>query len=85
MIRMLLGIRSRINETPALENAVTKITAIAMVSDVDNLVVTANAEQIPRICSAIGLFLKTGSKIRLAAEACLAIGAPFLWFDRGLG
>ena len=43
-----------------LEKAVTKLTAIAITTAVFNCVVTANAEQIPKICNAIGLLSTTG-------------------------
>ena len=73
MIRMLLGILSLIKETAALEQAVTAITANDIVRDVESLVVTARAEQIPRICSAIGLLLKIGSSTRSLADVLLDI------------
>ena len=47
-----------------LEKPVTKLTAIAITIAVCNWVVTANAEQIPKICKAIGLFLAIGSNKR---------------------
>src|SRR5690554_5253499 len=68
MIRMLPGIWVRTRETARLENAVTAITARHITILTLMLVVTASAEQIPRICRAIGLLLKIGSK-----RTCLAV------------
>ena len=44
----------------ALDSDVTMMTATDMTSAVSSRVVTASAEQIPRICSAIGLSRNTG-------------------------
>lgn len=73
MIRMLLGILFLIKATAALEQAVTAITANDIVNDVESFVVTASAEQIPRICKAIGLLLKIGSSTRSLADDLLDI------------
>ena len=43
------------------ENAVTTVSAMHITTVTRSEVVTASAEQIPRICRAIGLFLKIGS------------------------
>jgi hypothetical protein len=43
-----------------LLNDVTITTAIAITSDGSNLDVTARAEQIPKTCTSIGLFLLNG-------------------------
>ena len=58
---MLFGILFLIKAIAPLENAVTTTTAADMTSDLSSLVVTARAEQIPKICNAIGLLLKSGS------------------------
>ena len=47
-------------EIKKLENAVTNVKAIHITKAFFTLVVTASAEQIPRICNAIGLLLKIG-------------------------
>jgi hypothetical protein len=44
----------------ALEQAVTDVSASAMISDVDICDVTAKAEQIPRTCKVMGLLLTNG-------------------------
>src|SRR6056297_2743561 len=60
IMRMLLGMYSRISATNKPDRPVTAITAMHMVTVVDILFVTANAEQMPRICNAIGLLEKMG-------------------------
>lgn len=60
IIRILPGICLRISDTKKLEQAVTKVTARHITSVTFKLEVTAKAEQIPNICSAIGLFLIIG-------------------------
>ena len=60
IIRMLLGTWLRTNETNTLEKAVTAVNAKHITRVVSKPVVTANAEQIPRICNAIGLSSKIG-------------------------
>ena len=58
--------------TPIFEKAVTKITARHITKDVSNLTVTANAEQIPNTCKAMGLLLKIGcSSISFALGAVI--------------
>jgi hypothetical protein len=49
MIRMLEGIAFRINEIKKLENAVTRVNAIHMTTVTCSELVTANAEQMPKI------------------------------------
>ena len=44
----------------ALENAVTKVNASAIISDVDICEVTAKAEQMPKTCKVMGLSLTSG-------------------------
>ena len=51
----------RIKLTDRLENETTNMTASDITNDVSNFDVTANAEQIPKICKAIGLLLNKGS------------------------
>src|SRR5690554_596000 len=68
MIRMLLGIWVRIRDTARFEKAVTAITEAHITSVTLRLVVTASAEQIPRICKAIGLLLKIGSNRTFLAD-----------------
>ena len=51
----------RMVEMKKPENAVTTVNAIHITTVTRSEVVTASAEQIPRICKAIGLFLKIGS------------------------
>ena len=63
MILILLGIMLRIREITRLEKAVTTITDMAMTMDGFICTVTASAEQIPRICTVIGLLLFSGSLI----------------------
>ena len=48
-------------EMKKLENAVTSVSAIHITTVTFKEVVTASAEQIPKIWSAMGLFLKIGS------------------------
>src|SRR5690606_29178421 len=60
IMRMLDGICLRMLDTKKLENAVTNVSAIHMVTVVFRLLVTASAEQIPIICRAIGLLSKIG-------------------------
>ena len=61
IIRILDGMKLRTHEMKKLEKAVTKVKAILITTAVFMLVVTANAEQIPSICKAIGLLPKIGS------------------------
>jgi hypothetical protein len=61
MMRILEGMNCRMLEIKKLENAVTSVNAIHITTVTLRDVVTARAEQMPRICSAIGLFLKIGS------------------------
>ena len=56
MIRIRDGIPLRINEIIRLENPVTTITDSAITKAGFNFAVTASAEQIPSICTVIGLF-----------------------------
>jgi len=49
-----------ISDINKLENATTAVRAIHITKVVFKLVVTAKAEQIPSICSAIGLLLNIG-------------------------
>jgi hypothetical protein len=50
------------------EKAVTSVSATDMTSAVLRFAVTASAEQIPRICNAIGLLSKTGAKSTASAR-----------------
>src|SRR3990172_6113501 len=75
IMRMLEGVKLRIRLTEKLESVVTKITAKHMVIVVSSFVVTASAEQMPRIWTAMGLFVKTGSK--RASFALLAMSASY--------
>jgi hypothetical protein len=50
----------RINEIEKLEHAVTAVTDSDITNATFKLEVTASAEQIPKICSAIGLLLTMG-------------------------
>ena len=61
IMRMLEGINCRILEMKKPENAVTSVSAMHITTVTRRDVVTASAEQIPNICSAIGLFLTIGS------------------------
>ena len=63
MILILLGIMLRIREITRLEKAVTTITDMAMTMDGFICTVTASAEQMPRICTVMGLLLFSGSLI----------------------
>jgi hypothetical protein len=60
MIRILDGITFRIMEMNKLENAVTAVKAKHITTVTCMELVTAKAEQIPKICSAIGLLSKIG-------------------------
>ncbi len=64
-MRMLLGVWLRNSEIARFENAVTSVSAIDITSAVLRLDVTASAEQIPRICTAIGLLTNIG-EIRIS-------------------
>ena len=78
IIRMLDGICFRIQLIKKLENAVTVVRAMHMVTVVLRLLVTANAEQIPSICKAIGLLSMTGpNNTFLISEAIIL--HPFLF------
>jgi hypothetical protein len=57
---MLLGIKLRIKEIEKLEHAVTAVTDSDITNATFKLDVTASAEQIPKICSAMGLLLTMG-------------------------
>ena len=61
MMRMLGGILLRKRLMKRFASVITTITAADITSEVSSFVVTANAEQIPRTCSAMGLSLKSGS------------------------
>src|SRR5690606_986211 len=63
MILILLGIEFLINEITRFENAQTTITANAITIDGSIFTVTARAEQIPKICTVIGLLSFKGSVI----------------------
>src|SRR5690554_8184847 len=76
MVRMLPGVWARTRETARLENEVTAMTARHITILTLMLVVTASAEQIPRICRAIGLLLKIGSKRTCLADAPAMIRPP---------
>ena len=78
------GILLRIMEIKKLENAVTKVNAIHMTKAFATLVVTASAEQIPKICSAIGLLLKIGVVKILLVSAMIILLHPYL-LDQPLG
>tara|TARA_E500000075_G_scaffold129365_1_gene137027 strand:- start:683 stop:925 length:243 start_codon:yes stop_codon:yes gene_type:complete len=67
IILMLLGICFLINETNKFEKAQTMVNAIHITKATLILDVTARAEQMPKICNAIGLFEKRGSKRVLLA------------------
>ena len=60
MIRMLPGTWLRIKAIKKFENAVTTVSAIHITMVTFKLLVTARAEQTPKICNAIGLFVKIG-------------------------
>ena len=62
MMRILLGIVFRSNEMMTLANATTAVTDTAITRAGSSLAVTANAEQIPNICTITGLFLERGPK-----------------------
>lgn len=76
IIRMLEGICLRMIEIKKLENAVTKVNATHITMALAMLVVTASAEQIPRICRAMGLLSKIGEVKILLVSACYA-SLPF--------
>ncbi len=61
MIRIPRGRWCRIRLIAAHDAARTTITETLMTSAVESLVVTASAEQMPRICSVIGLLSINGS------------------------
>src|SRR5690554_8215304 len=85
MIRMLPGICVRTRETARLEKAVTAITDRHMTMVTFMLVVTARAEQIPRICRPIGLLLNMGSKRTCLADASAMIRPPLHEVCSGTG
>jgi hypothetical protein len=60
IIRILPGIWFRMRLTDRLENATTNMTAILITKAVSIFVVTASAEQMPSICTPIGLFSNIG-------------------------
>jgi len=60
IMRMLPGMWLRIRDTKKLEKAVTSVSATHITRDTFMLEVTARAEQIPRICRAMGLLSKMG-------------------------
>lgn len=60
IMRMEDGILLRISEIKKLENAVTKVKAMPITRAFLIEMVTANAEQMPKTCTAMGLFLKWG-------------------------
>ena len=62
IIRIFLGIKCRINEMDKLENASTKVSERLITTAVLSCTVTANAEQIPKICPEIGLLSQIGVK-----------------------
>src|SRR5690606_21014949 len=70
IMRIELGIWLRIIEMNMLENAVTNVSAIDMTRAVFRFEVTARAEQIPRICSPMGLLLKIGLKTTSLIVGC---------------
>ena len=61
IMRMLPGIWWRMLDTKKLEKAVTTVNATHMTSVTCSDEVTASAEQMPRICRAMGLFRKIGA------------------------
>ncbi|CAI8834499.1 protein of unknown function [Methylococcus capsulatus] len=61
MIRTLLGMWLRIKAMPALEQAVTEVSARLMIKAVDNCEVTAKAEQMPSTWRVMGLLSTSGS------------------------
>src|SRR5690606_41287558 len=76
---MLDGICLRIIEIKKLENAVTKVNATLITSAFATLVVTANAEQIPKICRAIGLLSKIGEVKIVFVSAMLCLLTVCCW------
>ena len=72
---MFVGILFLIKETTKFDMVVTKTTATHITTVVDKLTVTANAEQIPRTCKAMGLLLNTGSN---NTSFCVVITCNFL-------
>ena len=74
---MLLGIWLRIIEINRFEKAHTVVSAMHMTSATHILVVTANAEQIPKICNPIGLLLNTGL-IKTSFEFIASLTSKFL-------
>ena len=61
MILILEGIVFRKTEMITFANAITNKTAMDITIAGSNLTVIANAEQIPRTCTVIGLFRLIGS------------------------
>ena len=69
-MRIRDGIPLRINDMIRFEKAVTTVTDKAMTKAGFSLAVTASAEQMPNICTVIGLFCPKGevSSFRFLAE-----------------
>ena len=71
MIRMLRGRCRRIRLIEALESIRTTVSSRLMTSAVARVVVTASAEQMPRICSVTGLLSISGSSSVLRAVSAI--------------
>ncbi len=74
MMRILVGMSLRMELMITLEPTSTKLSARHMIRAGASWVVTASAEQMPRICSVIGLLSTTGSNS--ACFDCLSIQPP---------
>ena len=66
IILILLGIWFLINDINKFENATTLVRATHITNVTDKLLVTAKAEQMPKICNVIGF-----SSIRGLTKTCL--------------
>ena len=62
IILMFVGMWFLINDTNKLDNVTTVVKATHIIKVIYRFPVTARAEQIPRICKAIGLSLNIGFK-----------------------
>ena len=69
MIRMLDGMKLRIIEKKNDEQAVTAVNAIDITTLTSSDEVTASAEQMPRICRAMGLFWMSKIFLRRVSSA----------------
>src|SRR5690554_1621812 len=76
IMRILPGIWARTSDTARFEKAVTAITEMHITILTLMLPVTASAEHIPRICNAIGLLLKIGSRRTFLADNSAIIKPP---------